>query len=103
MKSMTIEEFKSIMKQQGYERVEDATFRCPHCNYIQSAQDLIGAGAGKNFKEVEGYIGFSCIGRWDDKKGCNWTLGGLFQIHELEIITSDGKKHPHFEPATKEA
>jgi len=65
--------------------------------------------------DVQKYFGFSCVGRFtgagnppkpEDKgkeqKGCNWTLGGLFQMHDLEVVTPDGKKHPCFEPATPE-
>lgn len=33
--------------------------------------------------------------------GCNWTLGGLFQRHQLEVVTDDGVRHPHFDLATK--
>ena len=61
--------------------------------------------------EVEKYLGFSCFGRWTHQKpppkekgtqhGCNWTLGGLFQCHDLEVVTPDGKKHPRFELATQ--
>lgn len=35
-----------------------------------------------------------------DGKPCNWTLGGLFRLHELEVITPDGKAHPTFAVAT---
>jgi hypothetical protein len=34
--------------------------------------------------------------------GCNWTLGGLFQMHALEVVTEDGERHPRFEVATPE-
>ena len=99
---MTIKEFQEAIKAQGKERIEDVTFKCPHCNTLQSAQDLIDAGAGKNMDEVEKYIAFSCVGRWNDNKGCDWTLGGLFRIHKLEVIDpKDGSKHPRFEPSTE--
>ena len=98
MKTMTIEEFHAALKAQCADRIEDITLICPHCKTIQSPQDLIDAGAGENMEEVEKYVGFSCVGRWSEDKGCNWTLGGLFQIHELEVVTPDGKHHPRFEP-----
>jgi len=72
----------------------DILFVCPICKTEQSANQLIEAGVKRD--EVPNYIGFSCIGRFDKSKGCNWTLGGLFGIHELEIIDSDGKHHPRF-------
>ncbi|MFA5365776.1 MAG: VVA0879 family protein, partial [Candidatus Bathyarchaeia archaeon] len=93
---ITIEEFNKRLGAQGVEK-EFLTFRCPMCGTIQCAQDLINAGAGKNMDEVADFVGFSCVGRWTHhlpppKKpgkqiGCNWTLGGLFQLHKLAVIT----------------
>lgn len=102
MKIMTIDEFKAAIKDQGKARAEDATFKCPRCGTLQSAQDLIDAGVGKTFADVEKYLAFSCVGRFTKKKGCDWTLGGLFRIHELEVVTPDGKHHPAFMPMTAE-
>jgi len=39
----------------------------------------------------------SYINRWQAGKGCNWTLGGLFQIHTLETVDADGNATPVFE------
>jgi len=110
VKTFTVEEFHSALKAQDVPRVHLA-FRCPMCATVQSMDCLIRAGAGKTEEEVERFAGFSCIGRWikagsprnkPDGKPCNWTLGGLFQCHKFEVITQDGKHHPHFEPATEE-
>lgn len=111
MKQLSHEEFKSYIKSQCVER-EDFAFICPMCGTVQSANSLISAGAGTNFDEVSKYLAFSCVGRFtgkgssfdenDKKHGCNWTLGGLFQLHKLEVITEDGKAHPSFEPASAE-
>ena len=30
------------------------------------------------------------------------TLGGLFKIHELEVVTPDGEHHPRFMPEREE-
>ena len=97
MKTMTLEEYEAAIKAQGVP-VEDVKFQCPRCKTLQSANDLIQAGAGKNLGEVEKYLAFSCVGRWDEAVGCDWTLGGLFQMHELEVATPDGKHHPRFMP-----
>ncbi|MDP1530285.1 MAG: VVA0879 family protein [Rhodoferax sp.] len=108
MKTMTVTEFHGALIAQGVKR-EDLALICPMCQTVQSATDLIAAGAGSNFDEVEKYLGFSCVGRFTgagtprkdpDGAACNWTLGGLFALHKLEVVTEDGKRHPRFEPAT---
>jgi hypothetical protein len=110
MQVMKLEEFQAALKSQGVGH-EDFAFVCPMCKTVQSARDLIAAGAGNDFDEVEKYLGFSCVGRFTgagsprkepDGKPCNWTLGGLFTVHKLEIETPDGERHPRFEVATPE-
>lgn len=110
MITMSLAEFQAAVRAQGVERI-DAAFTCPRCATVQSARSLIAAGAGVDFDSVKRYLGFSCIGRFTgagsartkpDGAPCNWTLGGLFQLHELEVVTDDGKAHPHFEVATPE-
>lgn len=111
MKTMTLKEFMTALHAQGLAEREDYAFVCPRCQTVQSARDLIAAGAGKDFDGVEKYLGFSCVGRFTgagsprkvpDGQPCNWTLGGLFLLHELEIVDAAGVPHPHFEPATPE-
>lgn len=108
MKTMTLEQFHEALKAQGVGHIHFA-LKCPMCGVIQSASDLIAAGAGPDFDAVEKYLGFSCIGRFTgagaprkspDGQPCNWTLGGLFSTHKLEVVTPDGQHHPRFEPAT---
>jgi hypothetical protein len=111
MKQVTLEAFLMTAKEQGVAK-RDIAFKCPMCGTIQSMADLVKAGAGESDEAVETYVGFSCVGRFTGAgsprkgvapgAGCNWTLGGLFQTHELEIVTPDGKHHPHFELATPE-
>lgn len=109
MKTITYKEFQAEMQAQGMAKV-DLAFVCPMCGTVQSARDLIALDAGKDFDEVEQYLGFSCVGRWtgagspvkDSGKPCNWTLGGLFQMHEVEIVTDDGEHHKRFALATPE-
>lgn len=112
MQTMTIPEFHAAQKGQGVQSREDLAFRCPVCGTIQSARSLIAAGAGDTFESVERFLGFSCVGRFTNAgphksdspagKGCDWTLGGLFQLHCLEVVDEDGGRHPRFEPATAE-
>lgn len=99
MKEIALKEWEALLKSQGVPLV-DVTFECPRCKTLQSANDLIKAGAGKTLDEVQPFLGYSCVGRWTKDKGCDWTLGGLFQIHELVVVTEDGVKHPRFRPLT---
>lgn len=108
MKTLSLEEYLNLLEAQGVPRLDLAVV-CPLCKTVQSGRDLIRAGAGKNFEEIEPYLGFSCVGRWTgagaprkepDGKPCNWTLGGLINLHDLEVITPDGEHHMRFEPAT---
>lgn len=110
METMTVVEFKNALRGQGVPR-DNLALICPMCGTVQSASDLMGAGAGDSFENVEKYLGFSCVGRFTGagappKKpnggGCNWTLGGLFQTHKLEVVTDDGVHHPRFQVATPE-
>lgn len=107
-RELTLDAFREEIKAQGVEPL-DYAFICPACNTVQSARWLIAAGAGKDFEDVQGTLGFSCVGRFtgvgSDRiagKGCNWTCGGLFQIHKLTVITPEGNKHPHFEVASQQ-
>lgn len=109
MEQMTLEQYQDALKEQGVPH-QHMAFVCPMCGTVQSAHDLISAGAGNSFDDVEKYIGFSCIGRWTgassprkkpDGNPCNWTLGGLFSCHKIEVIV-DGEKYPRFQPATPE-
>lgn len=107
------------MKAQDVSAREHVAFKCVICGTIQSMASLIRAGATPD--EAEKLIGFSCEGRltdagpWPNRsqrgaihtarrkvRGCDWTLGGLFRIHKLEVINAEGKKQPSFEIATKE-
>jgi hypothetical protein len=110
MRTITLEQFHEELKAQEVGSREHLAFVCVACGTVQSGQDFINAGAGKTFEDVEKYVGFSCVGRFTNAgppqkgsgKSCNWSLGGLFRIHQLEIVTEDGEKHPRFELATPE-
>jgi hypothetical protein len=73
-------------------------FICPSCRTVQTPQDLVNCGVKK--ADLNKYLAFSCIGRFGSEKGCDWTLGGLLRIHELEIIipAEDGEPE-HTRPA----
>jgi hypothetical protein len=110
MQTLTLDEYLAAVKAQGVS-TEHVAVKCPMCKTIQSGADLIAAGAGADFDAVERYLAFSCVGRFTgagsprktpDGQPCNWTLGGLFTLHQLEVVTPDGKRHPRFELATSE-
>jgi hypothetical protein len=113
METMKLEEFLKRLEAQEVPVLHIA-FVCPMCGHVQAAQDIIDVSV-ETPATVDRYIGFSCVGRWKDKgpvkvkkgktvpqDGCDWTLGGLLKLQELEIETPDGRKHAHFAPATKE-
>jgi hypothetical protein len=110
MRRITLQQFQEELIGQGVWSSDHFAFRCPMCGTIQSAADLIAAGAGADFDAVQKYLAYSCVGRFTGKKlhadsrrdavGCDWTLGGLFRTHVLEVIDEDGGIHPRFEPAT---
>jgi hypothetical protein len=87
-------------------------FFCPMCKTPQSASDFYAAGFKPGTGEVNKYLGFSCIGRFTKAgphqpgqppgRGCNWTLGGLFQIHQMEVVLPNGQKSPCMEIAPAE-
>lgn len=98
-RTITLSEYLDEARAQGFESNLYVLHVCPACKTEQSAKDLIDAGAGANFDEVEKYLGFSCVGRFTKDKGCDWTLGGLFQIHELVVVDAAGVEYPRFELA----
>lgn len=111
MKKLTIAEFQSELRAQGVARRKDLAVVCPICKTVQSTQSLINAGA-RDEDHAKRLIGFSCVGRLTGAgpvkrgdlpgKGCDWTLGGLFQLHELEVVDLDRRANPMFMPATPE-
>lgn len=71
-------------------------FRCPQCKHEQSGAEVL--ERNPKLVDVSGWIAFSCEGRKTEGVGCDWTLGGLFQIHELEWFEG-GRYHASFMPA----
>ena len=119
MRQITIPEFHADLKAQGVSAREHAAFKCCICGTVQSMASLKHAGCPDD--RIENQIGFSCEGRWSkagpwprgdkaqeqrraqtDKRGCDWTLGGLLRIHSLEVLNEEGDAQPIFEPATAE-
>ena len=103
-------EFHARLKAQGVSGREHAAVKCPICRTVQSLASFDAAGVSRDLSEKQ--CGFSCIGRHTDAgpfkktsepgRGCDWTLGGLFRLHKLEVEMPDGKVTPAFEIATPE-
>lgn len=70
-------------------------FVCPHCQTEQTPSDFEKYTELKGNKK-QGYVAFSCIGRFTQRMGCDWTLGGLFKMHEKEVTDDEGKVHMLF-------
>ena len=118
VEQITVEEFHRRCKAQGVSAREHVAVVCPMCGTPQSIASLLRAGAPAD--KVEDYLGVLCEGRFTDAgpwpaewrrsaevkkrrlvRGCDWTLGGLFRIHRLKVITERGPQ-PCFELATPE-
>jgi hypothetical protein len=111
-RKLSVEELHQEMKAQKVPSREHIAFKCVVCRTVQSLRSF--ERAGVLGEEAEKYLGFSCIGRftnagpWGRRKkrrevpGCDWTLGGLFTIHRVVVVTPDGKEHPSFELASPE-
>lgn len=112
MERITVEELHARFNAQCVSGRQHIAVKCVMCGTVQSGQSFIAAGAGADMDAVEKFIGFSCIGRFTNAgphkkgmpagRGCDWSLGGLFKLHKLEVETPDGKHHPFFEIASPE-
>ena len=112
IETIDIPELHRRFKAQGVSSRQHIAVICPMCATVQSMRSLINAGAGKTEDEVERYVGFSCVGRFTGEgsalsdeerqqgKGCDWTLGGLFKLHKLEVIDPEGRARPYFQIAS---
>lgn len=95
---ITLDQFVTRLQAQGVPQ-EHYAFRCVRCGHIQSAVSL----ARYLPPEDAGNAAyFACEGRFNRGTGCDWTLGGLFRIHKLEVLSENGHLVPVFEPASPE-
>ena len=109
MQTLTLAEFRAALAAQGVDRINYALV-CPNCKTVQSIRDFVDVGL--TAERAERLIGFSCVGRAfsiakrpakaKPGDGCDWSLGGLLKLHELEVVDDHGRPRPHFAPATPE-
>jgi hypothetical protein len=77
---------------------EDATnwrFKCVRCGNVQTIKDFLAAGVSE--ETARNTVFFSCLGRFKEGVGCDWTLGGLFSINKRQVIRPDTDPVPVFE------
>jgi hypothetical protein len=108
IRTITAAEFGAELQAQNVPRDHYAV-KCPVCGTVQSLTSFYVAGLSPEMAEKQ--IAYSCIGRQTKAgphkkeaapgKGCDWTLGGLFQFHTLLVLAGE-KTLPTFEPATAE-
>jgi len=81
---------------QHYKDVKGIEFECPSCKHKQSINSIMKNNSKLTEQEVRDFIAVNCEGRSTKGKGCDWTLGGLFQIHDVEVLKEDGSKYGVF-------
>ena len=117
---ISVDELHARFAAQGVAGRDHLAFKCPVCGTVQSIASLRRAAATgsrrvANEATIQNAIGFACEGRYsgagpwregDPKRaavrGCDWTLGGLFKIHTLEVVLANGEICPSFALATPE-
>lgn len=65
-------------------------FRCVACGNVQSAESVDANNPALIGTDKSNWIFFACEGRHTEGRGCDWSLGGLFQIHRLEVVWAPG-------------
>lgn len=66
-------------------------FICPMCKTVMTPRMYGDAGA------PEGAVAFSCIGRYNESLGCNYTGGGLFRLNPVHVTCTDESIETVFE------
>lgn len=92
METMTLEQWREKAVSLFGKDPLDWKFKCVRCGHVQKGRDF-----KRLVENPMDFAFFSCIGRWKEDVGCDWTLGGLLQIHEVEVVTEKGEKVPSFE------
>lgn len=93
LRTLSLDEWRAEAVSRFGEDAKKWVFVCASCGEKQTLADFIAAG----IESPETKAFFSCIGRYVKGRGCDWTLGGLFQIHHTEVINENGDPVPVFE------
>jgi len=76
-----IEKAKELFGKDSY----NWKFKCPSCGHVQSINSMLKHTPSLKADDIVNMVFFNCEGRYNEKYGCDWTLGGLFQIHKVEV------------------
>lgn len=98
MQTLTYEEWEAEAKALfGDVKPRFWKFVCVNCGHVQSGAEMLEKYPDRA-EYIQNSVFMSCEGRLDNKIKCDWTLGGLFQIHTREVISPhNGKSMPVFE------
>lgn len=111
MKNYTFIEWEKEATKRFGNDFKEWKLKCVSCGHVQSITSILKNNPKLEKKDVVDWFFMSCEGRvngkgidafkiqkGDDfsKDGCNWTLGGLFEIHEVEV-TRNGVMFPIFD------
>jgi|SaaInlStandDraft_4_1057021.scaffolds.fasta_scaffold01991_13 hypothetical protein len=86
MKEYTLDQWRAKAIELFGEDIKQWKFKCPCCEESQTLGEFIDAG----IKNPQDKFFYSCIGRWAEGRGCDWTLGGLIQVHKTLVTPPDG-------------
>lgn len=96
MNQMTLTEWRAEARRRYGDAASRWEFQCVACGHKQSGRSIMERTPTLTAEEVVSRVYFSCEGRWVKGVGCDWTLGGLFKIHQREVIDEEGKSVPVF-------
>ena len=88
------EDWLTELKKRFGNDAKNWAFKCPSCGNIQTANDFI----KHKIDEPESKVYYNCIGRYVKGVGCDWSLGGFFNINKVSVM-KDAKIFPVFEMA----
>lgn len=94
IESISLQDWLKLGEQKFGKNRDDWQFVCVMCGHIQSAtasrERQPNVDKGKEEYWLRNYLAMNCEGRLSNDVGCDWSLGGLFQIHKSEVV--DGEK-----------
>jgi hypothetical protein len=69
-----------------YDTPDNIAFACVACGHRQSRASVLERNKQLKADDVSCWVFMACEGRYTEGVGCDWTLGGLFKLHTLEVV-----------------